>query len=161
MPHTVFNNPVKLYIPFADGTDVTALDIHYFNGLRWLPACDAGGNLLPGGEGWMVPGSRVNHPDQSLPFIEIEVYHFSAAQAVVSGSSTTTDYRHNQSSGSGAAVYAECFIGSAATEGASIYWVLVLLVISVVTQFISRRPSRWLMNCGVMKISRRTLDSVF
>jgi hypothetical protein len=85
----------------------------------------------------------VNHPDQSLPFIEIEVYHFSAAQAVVSGSSTTTDYRHNQSSGSGAAVYAECFIDSAAVESAPLYWVLVLLIISAVT--------------GVMKTTHRIL----
>ena len=134
MPHTVFNNPVKLHIPFANGTDVTALAIHYFNGIQWLPACDAGGNLLPGGKGWMVPGSRVNHPDQSPPSIEIEVYHFSAAQGVVvSGSSTTTDYRHSQSSGSGTAVYAECFIGSAAAEAASLYWVPVLLIISAAT----------------------------
>jgi hypothetical protein len=139
MPHTVFNNPVKLYIPFADGTDVTALDIHYFNGIQWLPACDADGNLLPGGEGWMVPGSRVNHPDQSPPFIEIAVYHFSAAQAVVSGSSTTTDSRHNQSHGSGAAVYAECFIDSAAKgtkSGFSLPGLLVLMIFTALILFI-------------------------
>jgi len=114
MPHTVFKRPVKLYIPFPEGTDITELDIYYYNGVQWLAACDAGGNLLPGGEGWMVPGSRVNHPEQIPPQIEIEVYHFSAAQAVVSGTSTTTDNTHYEKSGSGAVVYASCFIDTAA-----------------------------------------------
>ncbi len=62
----------------------------------------------------MVPGSRVNHPEQIPPQIEIEVYHFSAAQAVVSGTSTTTDNTHYQKNGSGAVVYASCFIDTAA-----------------------------------------------
>ena len=131
MPHTVFNNPVKLYIPFPESTDVTVLDIYYFNGVAWLPACDAGGNLLSGGEGWMVPGSRVNHPDRMPPLIEIEAYHFSAASGVVVGSSTTTDNRHYTTRGSGAAVYAECFIGSAATPGTSVEWMPLWLIILV------------------------------
>jgi len=32
MPHTVFNHPIKLYIPFPKGTDITDLDIYYHNG---------------------------------------------------------------------------------------------------------------------------------
>jgi len=129
MPHTVFNNPVKLHIPFADGTDVTELDIHYFNGIQWLPACDAGGYLLPGGEGWMVPGSRVNHIDNPPPEIEIEVYHFSASQAVVSGTSTTTNNTHHKTHGSGTVVYASCFIRSAASGGVSLLSLLGFLAL--------------------------------
>jgi len=115
MPHTVFNRPVKLYIPFPEGTDITDLDIYYHNGVQWLAACDAEGNILPGGEGWMVPGSRANYPELSPPQIEIEVYHFSAAQAVVSETSSTTGNAYHQNSGSGAVVYASCFIDSAAS----------------------------------------------
>ena len=130
MPHTVFNNPVKLYLPFPDTADVRELDIYYFNGAEWLPACDAGGNVLPGGEGWMVPGSRVDHPAQVPPQIEIEVYHFSAAQAVVSGTSTTADNSHHEKSGSGAVIYVSCFIDSAASgseTGLSLMGLLSLL----------------------------------
>jgi len=127
MPHTVFNNPVTLYIPFPDETDVTQLDIYYHNGVQWLAACDAGGNLLPGGEGWIVPGSRVNHPQQIPPQIEIEVYHFSAAQAVVAGTSTTTGNTNHNDSGSGAVVYVSCFIDTAASGSETGFSLLSLL----------------------------------
>jgi hypothetical protein len=120
MPHTVFNNPVRLNIPFPSGTDVTELDIYYHNGLHWLAACDAAGNILPGGEGWMVPGSRVNHPENTPPSTEIEVYHFSAAQAVISGDSTTTGNENRDNHGSGAVVYFSCFIDTAAKEKKSL-----------------------------------------
>jgi hypothetical protein len=128
MPHTVFNRPLKLYIPFPEATDITSLDIYYHNGVQWLAACDVDGNILPGGEGWMVPGSRVNHPEQSPPQIEIEVYHFSAAQAVVSGTSTTTGNTHHEKSGSGAVVYVSCFIDTAASESITVFNLLSLLV---------------------------------
>ena len=115
MPHTVFNRPLKLYIPFPAKTDITNLEIYYHNGVEWLAACDADGNILSGGKGWMVPGSRVNYPEQIPPQIEIEVYHFSAAQAVVSGTSATTGNTHHTHSGSGAVVYVSCFIDTAAS----------------------------------------------
>jgi len=120
MPHTVFNHPVKLYIPFPEGTDVTDVDIYYHNGIRWQAACDADGNILIGGEGWMVPGSRVNHSHKFPPQIEIDVYHFSAAQAVVSETSSTAGNTHYNKSGSGAAVCVTCFIDTAASESKSI-----------------------------------------
>lgn len=130
MPHTVFNRPVKLYMPFPEETDVTQLDIYYFNGVQWLPACDAGGNLLSGGNGWMVPGSRVNHQELVPPQIEVEVYHFSAAQAVVSGNSTSTGKAKHENSGSGAVIYVSCFIDTAAsgsTIGLSLMSLMSLL----------------------------------
>ena len=109
-PHTVFNHPVKLYIPFPEEVDIDELDIYLHNGDQWLPACDFQGSILPGGKGWIVPGSRVNHPTLDPPLVEIEVYHFSAAQAVISGSSSTTDGIERERSGSGATVVVSCFI---------------------------------------------------
>ncbi len=127
MPHTVFNRPVKLYIPFPDGIDTDKLDIYYHNGARWLPACDADGNILAGGKGWMVPGSRINHASQNPPVVEIEVYHFSAAQAVISGSSTTTDSIDRERHGSGVTVVASCFIDATRFKGVSLKGLLGLL----------------------------------
>jgi hypothetical protein len=77
---TVFDTPVKLFIPCPGYVDVSALAIYYHNGVNWVLACDAGG-VQPGGEGWMVPGSRVNHHGGQPPTIEIRVYHGSGAQA--------------------------------------------------------------------------------
>ena len=68
-------------------------------------ACDGSGNVTPEGEGWMMPGSRVNHNHGSPSTIEIKVYHFSA---VVAGSAVTPTATV-ASSGEGAG----CFISTA------------------------------------------------
>jgi hypothetical protein len=69
----------------------------------WMPAaCDPEGAVLPGGESWMVPGSRVNHNNGNPSTIEIKLYHFSAAQAGV----LTDDSSGNFMGG--------CFVASAA-----------------------------------------------
>jgi len=130
MPHTVFDHPVKLFIPIAAEIDLNKLDIYYHNGVQWLAACDANGNTLLGGRGWMVPGSRVNHTAQVPPLIEIEVYHFSAAQGVVAGSSSTIDDTDHDKNGSGAVIYVSCFIDTAAPAGTSLYgfWSLLGLM---------------------------------
>ena len=127
VPHTVFNRPLKLYIPFPEATDITSLDIYYHNGVQWLAACDVDGNLLPGGKGWMVPGSRVNHPEQSPPQIEIEVYHFSAAQALASGTSSTAGNTPHTNSGSGGVVCVSCFIDTAVSGSKTGYSLLGIL----------------------------------
>jgi hypothetical protein len=114
IPHTIFHTPVKIMIPFAEGTDIANMDIFYHNGVEWLPACDADGNVLPGGRGWMVRGSRVNHFGTSPPLVEIQVYHFSAAQGgfiVVNSGTTTRDNEHTNQSGT--VVVAHCFIDTA------------------------------------------------
>jgi hypothetical protein len=80
-PPNVFNTPVKLLIPYPGYSDVTDLCIYLYSGDMWSLACDAKGNIQPGGEGWMVPGSRVNHNNGNPSTIEIKVYHFSAVQA--------------------------------------------------------------------------------
>jgi hypothetical protein len=55
-----------------------------FNGVNWVLACDSAGNVATGGEGWMVPGSRVNHNNSVPPTIEIQVYHFTGVQTGIS-----------------------------------------------------------------------------
>ncbi len=80
-PPTVFNTPVKIFIPCLGYISVDTLGILFYNGTDWVLACDAAGNVEPGGEDWMVPGSRVNHNNGNLSTIEIQVYHFSGAQA--------------------------------------------------------------------------------
>jgi hypothetical protein len=85
-PGTVFSTPVKLSIPCPGYDDVSMLNVFLYNGREWVLACDASGNVTEDGEGWMVPGSRVNHnfaddPVNDPSTIEIQVYHFSGAQA--------------------------------------------------------------------------------
>jgi hypothetical protein len=113
LPHTVFDTPVKIFIPAADGVDITEIGIYYNNGVEWQPACDKYGNLLPGGEGWMVAGSRVDHPETSPPLIEIQVYHFSAAQGGFVVVNSENDRDHDHSNHSGTMVVAKCFIDTA------------------------------------------------
>ena len=80
-PPTVFDTPVKILIPGPGYTDVSSLNVYYYDGDSWVLAVDAAGNVQPGGDGWMVPGSRVNHNETDPATIEIRVYHFSGAQA--------------------------------------------------------------------------------
>jgi hypothetical protein len=80
-PHAFFTAPVKLIIPCPGYADVSGLNIYYYDGNTWVLASDAAGNVQPGGEGWMVPNSRVDHNETDPPTIKIEVYHFSGAMA--------------------------------------------------------------------------------
>jgi len=82
-PPTLFTTPVKIFIPCPGYPDVSNLSVYFYTGTAWVVACDPDGTVLPGGEGWMVPGSRVNHNNGNPSTIEIKVYHFSAAQAGV------------------------------------------------------------------------------
>ena len=116
LPHTVFHTPAKIFIPFAEDTDISQIEIFFHNGLEWRPACDIDGNVLPGGIGWMVPGSRVNHVENSPPLVEIQVYHFSAAQGGVAVTSFETTQDNVHTGRSGAVVFVNCFIETAAYE---------------------------------------------
>jgi hypothetical protein len=82
-PPTVFDNPVKILIPCPGYDDVSRLDVHYYDGNSWILAVDAAGNVQPGGEGLVLPGSRINHNDTDPPTIEIRIFHFSGFQAAV------------------------------------------------------------------------------
>jgi hypothetical protein len=116
-PHTVFDNPVKLFIPVVRAVDITTAGLAYHDGTQWLPAADADGNIFAGGEGWLVPGSRVNHAETNPALIEVQVYHFSGAQAVVFGTTEEEEkppiHDHD---GSGVIIYANCFINSVNEE---------------------------------------------
>ncbi len=73
-PPTVFDNPVTLFIPAPGVSDLSLLKIYVFTPER-------GWQLASGVAGWMVPGSRINHPETSPPTIEIQVNHFTGVQA--------------------------------------------------------------------------------
>jgi hypothetical protein len=80
-PPTVFNTPVKIFIPCPGYQYASTLSVYRYSGTSWVLACDHNGTVQPGGEGWMVPGSRVNHNLGSPSTIEIQVYHFTGVQA--------------------------------------------------------------------------------
>ena len=127
-PHTVFDTPVKLFIPVVDDVDITTAGLAYHDGTQWLPAADADGNVLAGGEGWLVPGSRVNHTDSRPALIEVQVYHFSGVQAVVFGTKEEEE-KPPDHDGSGVVVFASCFINSAAAgAGFGIFELIGFLV---------------------------------
>lgn len=88
LPDMVFPAPVTLVIPCPGYDDVGKLQIYYYDGQNWWVACDSQGNVTNDGEGWMVPGSRVNHNNvEGSGYIEIQVYHFSAVAAAGSSAS--------------------------------------------------------------------------
>jgi hypothetical protein len=88
-PPTVFMTPVKIFIPCQGQSNVSSLMLFTDDGTDWVLACDAEGNVQTNGEGWMVPGSRVDHPDTNPPTVEIKVYHFTGVQAALPTSQVT------------------------------------------------------------------------
>ena len=108
-PPTVFNTPVKVFIPCRGYSDLSKVNVYLFDGSSWLLGCDGQGNVQNSALGWMVEGSRVDHPELSPPAIEIRLYHFSAVQA---GSSLLPDTAVAKSSGGGGGG-GGCFIETA------------------------------------------------
>jgi hypothetical protein len=130
-PHTVFDTPVKLFVPVPEDVDIRSVGLAYYDGTQWLSAADAAGNVLPGGEGWMVPDSRVNHAASSPALIEVQVYHFSGTQTVVFASFDGTREEEDRPPGetrSGAVVFVSCFVDSVSSDSRSIFWFLSLVV---------------------------------
>ena len=82
-PPTVFSTPVKVFIPVPGRLSVNDLSVYLYNGTEWILASDAAGNVQPGGEGWMVPGTRINHNFGNPSSIELKLYHFTGVQAAV------------------------------------------------------------------------------
>lgn len=80
-PPAVFDTPVKILIPCPGYTNVSGLNVYYYDGSSWVLIVDAAGNVQPGGVGLVEPDSRVNHNETDPPTIEIRVYHFSGFQA--------------------------------------------------------------------------------
>jgi hypothetical protein len=60
-PSGYFFNPVKIFVPCPDYSDVSGLDIYYYNGSNWALADYT----------WMVAGTRVDHdiiPPHTIEF---------------------------------------------------------------------------------------------
>jgi hypothetical protein len=118
-PHTVFDTPVKLFVPVPQDADILSVGLAYHDGTQWLLAADAEGNVLPGGEGWVVPGSRVNHTDTDPALIEVQVYHFSGTQTVFFAAFDGTREEEDPPPGgsrSGATVFISCFVDSVSSD---------------------------------------------
>ena len=130
LPHTVFDQPVKIFIPVKEDVDIREVGLAYYDGTDWLPAADEKGTVLPGGEGWMVPGSRVNHDETSPQLIEVQVYHFSAAQTVIFArwGDTPEDDRPPSGTGTNANVSINCFINSISEDPDIKYVNLIVLI---------------------------------
>ena len=129
-PHTVFDTPVKLFVPVPEDVDIRSVGLAYYDGMQWLAAADAAGNVLPGGEGWMAPDSRVNHAAASPALIEVQVYHFSGTQTVVFAAFDGTREEENRPPGdsrSGAVVFVSCFVDSVSPDSRSPSWPLSLI----------------------------------
>jgi len=153
-PHAVFRTPVKVFIPCPEYSDLSELCVMLHNGEEWVAACDENGEILPGGEGWMVPGSRINHNNGDPSKIEIQVYHFSAVQAA--GDATTTsvlddaedivdEVEEAATGGSGGG----CFIGTAAPalsmrKGISVLFLICALAAVSYMMAIRRRKNGYL-----------------
>jgi hypothetical protein len=144
VPHTVFNTPVTLFIPVPAEVDIFSVGLAYHDGTQWLPAADAAGNVLPGGEGWMVPGSRVNHTDTDPALIEVQVYHFSSTQTVFfaafSGSGEEEipiDERR-----SGATVVVSCFVDSVSAGSETVFWLILVIGVSPIVVLFALSPQR-------------------
>jgi len=106
-PPTVFEKPVTIYVPAPGVTDLSSLRIYHYNP-------KTGWRLAVEGDGWLVPGSRVDHPETDPPTIEIKVYHFSGVQAggtVSSVEDKTSSGGKKGGTGGGGGV---CFIATAA-----------------------------------------------
>ena len=99
-----FNPPVKVFIPCPGYTNVSNLNVYYYDDstLEWHLANDAEDPFMvqPDAVGWMLPGSRVNHNNGNPSTIEIQVYHFSGAQVgSISGGGTSSSSGGSGSSG--------------------------------------------------------------
>ena len=105
-PPTIFDTPVRVFIPCLGFTDLSKVSVYFYDGTMWILACNGQGNVQEAALGWMVEGSRVDHPDFSPPSIEIKLYHFSALQA----GSSTADVPVKSSGGGGGS---GCFIETA------------------------------------------------
>ena len=106
-----FNPPVKIFIPCPGYSDVSGLNVYYYEDVTmdWLLAndADAPGVVQPGAQGWMVPNSRIDH-NQGDPYtLEIQVEHFSGTQAGTPSSASVS------SGGGGGGGGGGCFISTA------------------------------------------------
>jgi hypothetical protein len=123
-PHTIFNTPVRIFIPNPTRSELSEVGIYYYNGLQWQHACDTDGNVLDAGFGWMQAGSRIAIDDDDPALIAIDVHHFSGVQTVVFASFNSTKDDDRDHSGSSATVFVSCFIDAAGSDNISVLWMV-------------------------------------
>jgi hypothetical protein len=94
-----FNTPAKIFIPCPGYSDVSDLDIYYYDDVRkdWYLANDADipDMVQPDAIDWMVERSRYDHsysddPSNDPSTIEILVKHFSGTQAAARTTSSSS-----------------------------------------------------------------------
>jgi len=110
-PHTVFESPVKIFLPCPAFEDVSPLSVCVLRD-KWEVACDADGNVLSAGVGWIEPDSRENYSYGNPSMIRLRVYHFSAVQAASNTALSTPDYTRSSSGGGSGGGGGGCFIAT-------------------------------------------------
>jgi hypothetical protein len=79
-PRTDYSTPVNVRVRSSDRSRGDDLIIYRDNGTNWVQACDSDGNILPGGEGWMVADSREDNSDLSGSAVDIQVNYAAGIQ---------------------------------------------------------------------------------
>jgi hypothetical protein len=126
-PDTVFNTPVRIFLPVADDVETDNLGVYFHNGLQWQPGCNPDGVVSDAGLGWMMPESRVILENHDPVLIGIDVHHFSATQTVIFAQFNGDRHDDNSHSSSGGTVYVSCFITAAADQSPIPLSVLLIL----------------------------------
>ena len=88
-------------------------------------ACDADGNVLSAGVGWIEPGSRENHSNGNPSMIELRVHHFSAVQAASNTAPSTPTFTPSSSVGGSGGGGGGCFVATAAYPVIGLFWLML------------------------------------
>jgi hypothetical protein len=126
-PDTVFNTPVRIFLPVADDVETDNLGVYFHNGLQWQPGCYPDGVVSDAGLGWMRSESRVILKNHDPVLIGIDVRHFSATQTVIFAQFNGDRHDDNPHNRSGGTVYVSCFITAAAGQSPIPLSVLLIL----------------------------------
>lgn len=109
-PGPPFATPVKIFIPCPRCSDVSQLNIYYYDGSNWFLANDADAPdiVQPDAIDWMEPGSRENDNTSIPPTIGVRILHFSGVQAGTSAPNNPGNPIGKEGAGG-------CFIDAAAS----------------------------------------------
>lgn len=145
---TVFDKPVKIFIPCPGRTTVDDLDVYFYDGTDWIFACGPDGVVDPGAVGVYVDGSRTNDNSTTPPVIEVHFLHFTGVQAggvaPQGGGTGGTGTVLSPSSGGGGGGGDGCFL-KAAGDGFAVAMVTVFilgLVAAALATVLSIRKAR-------------------
>jgi hypothetical protein len=128
---TVFDKPVKIFIPCPGRTTVDDLDVYFYDDGSgdWVLACGPDGSVQPGAVGVYVDGSRMNDNSTTPPVIEVHFLHFTGVQAggVAPQGGGTGAAPSLSSGGGGGGGGGGCFL-KAAGDGFSMAMVAVFIL---------------------------------